>query len=53
MAQSMYASSGFPMAAALLPIERMPEPFGLPSAITKYPWEAISPNTAAFDNPFC
>src|SRR5689334_852648 len=33
-------------------IEREPLPFGVPSATTKYPWEAISPMAAEFDKPF-
>ena len=49
----MYAMSG---AAIALSIERswvrLPVPFGVPSATTKYPWEAISAIAIAFDSPF-
>src|SRR3569832_2417474 len=53
MAQSMYAIRG---AVIVCNIDRscvrLPEPFGVPSAITKYPYEAISAIAVAFERPF-
>src|SRR5450631_102903 len=53
MAQVTYASRGAPI------VEGSPEvivreavPFGTPSAMTKYPCDAISPMAAEFESPF-
>src|SRR4029079_10085777 len=50
----MYAISG---AAIALSIDRswarLPAPFGVPSAMTKYPYDAISAIAVAFDSTFC
>jgi hypothetical protein len=54
MAQVMYVSRGFAWSASepvMLLLRGMYAPFGVPSAMTKYPWEANSPMAASFDNP--
>src|SRR3569832_2189939 len=53
MAQSTYASSGLPIDATSFEfMEREALPLGMPSAITKYPWEAISAMAAELESPF-
>ena len=54
IAQSMYATSGAAIAFNIdLSCVRLPVPFGVPSAITKYPCDAISAMAVAFDRPSC
>src|SRR3569832_268804 len=53
MAQSMYAIRGAAIACNIdRSCVRLPEPFGVPAAITKYPYEAISAIAVAFERPF-
>ncbi len=52
IAQSMYAMSGAAIALRFdLSWVRLPVPFGVPSATTKYPCDAISAIAVAFDSP--